>query len=468
MNGKEGFFVWRTGPSSCSRRRWGLCFVKLDADQRRRAPRRLRRAALCAVALAIAVPVLPAASAAAPSPRSAPLDQPGPPLSVPAASLRSALTCSPDLATTRREPVLLVPGTWVSFDEFFRWNYAAALSRQGIAWCGLSLPQNNTGDIQIAAQYEVPAIRYMHRISGHKIGIIGHSQGGMQPRWALRFWPDVREMVADLVGLAPDNQGGTYFGLDAALVTACARVTSCPTTISQQVAGSAFITALNSRRQMFPGIAYSVVYSRTDGLIAPVDAALHGPGTYSYTALQDVCPGNVATHVTDGSTDPVAWALALDAVTHPGPARASRLEPEVCSQVLIPGLDAATAAGGLAATVAGAAAAMAAMPYVSREPPSPCYVRAACRGGAAPTLSAKASVRKRSRGQVNVTVLVTTAAGDRRVPVGNATVTFQGRAYRTDGSGHARFASRMASGRTYSLRVTRAGCNPASAMLRNA
>jgi hypothetical protein len=27
----------------------------------------------------------------------------------------------------------------------------------------------------------------------------------MQHRWALRFWPDTRAMVADDIGIAPDN-----------------------------------------------------------------------------------------------------------------------------------------------------------------------------------------------------------------------------------------------------------------------
>ena len=41
----------------------------------------------------------------------APVDTPGPPLSVPASLLRQALTCTASVAHADRAPILLVPGT---------------------------------------------------------------------------------------------------------------------------------------------------------------------------------------------------------------------------------------------------------------------------------------------------------------------------------------------------------------------
>ncbi len=35
--------------------------------------------------------------------------------------------------------------------------------------------------------------------------MVTHSQGGMIGRWATRFWPDTRQMVDDIVGLAPST-----------------------------------------------------------------------------------------------------------------------------------------------------------------------------------------------------------------------------------------------------------------------
>ncbi len=42
-------------------------------------------------------------------------------------------------------------------------------------------------DIQVSAEYLVYSIRTMYNISGYRINIIGHSQGGILPRFAFRF-----------------------------------------------------------------------------------------------------------------------------------------------------------------------------------------------------------------------------------------------------------------------------------------
>src|SRR3546814_13483856 len=41
--------------------------------------------------------------------------------------------------------------------------------------------------------------------------------------------------------------------------------------------------------------------------------------------LQDVCPGRFVDHVTIGLTDRLAFELAVDAITHPGPANVDRV-----------------------------------------------------------------------------------------------------------------------------------------------
>jgi triacylglycerol esterase/lipase EstA (alpha/beta hydrolase family) len=70
-------------------------------------------------------------------------------------------------------------------------------------------------------EHLVHAIRTVHRHTGKKIAMLGHSQGGMNPRWALRFWPGTRRMVDDLIGMAPSNHGTT------ALMSCLPDVTTC-------------------------------------------------------------------------------------------------------------------------------------------------------------------------------------------------------------------------------------------------
>src|ERR1700730_11234191 len=145
----------------------------------------------------------------------APVDQPGPPLA-----------CTGTLGGAGRPPILLVPGTTLNPDADFSWNWERALRALGWPYCTVNLPGNAMGDIQIAGEYVVNAIRTMHARVGGRIDIVGHSQGGMVPRWALRFWPDTRAMVDDLVGLSPSNHGT----LDATVV--CAQ--SCAPAFWQQ------------------------------------------------------------------------------------------------------------------------------------------------------------------------------------------------------------------------------------------
>ena len=52
----------------------------------------------------------------------APVDQPGPALSVPQAQLNSALQCTDNLASAGKMPVLLVHGTGSNPSHNFGWN----------------------------------------------------------------------------------------------------------------------------------------------------------------------------------------------------------------------------------------------------------------------------------------------------------------------------------------------------------
>jgi hypothetical protein len=61
--------------------------------------------------------------------------------------------------------------------------------------------------------------------------------------YALRFWPDTRAMVDDLIGLSPSNHGT----LDA--IPLCE--VGCAASIWQQRSNAKFIAALNSRAETF-------------------------------------------------------------------------------------------------------------------------------------------------------------------------------------------------------------------------
>lgn len=56
-----------------------------------------------------------------------------------------------------------------------------------------------------------------------KVSIVGHSQGALEGRWAIKFWPDIRNSVDDMIGL-----GAPYHG------TAGANLVALPVRVSQR------------------------------------------------------------------------------------------------------------------------------------------------------------------------------------------------------------------------------------------
>jgi hypothetical protein len=272
--------------------------------------------------------------------------------------------------------VLLVPGTTLNPKTDFSYGWEPALTKLGWSYCTVGLPGNAMGDIQTAGEYVVYAIRTMHARYGRRIDIVGHSQGGMVPRWALRFWPDTRAMVDDLVGLSPSNHGT----VDANGVC----VAPCAPSIWQQRKGARFLAALNSYQETFPGISYTDVYTLTDEVVVPnfgpaASSSLHGGGgAITNVPIQQVCPTDATEHIGIGIYDNTAYQLALDALSHPGPANPARVSRAACLDPLMPGVDPATFPTNYASTLASIATTLATYPRVGAEPPLACYTTATC------------------------------------------------------------------------------------------
>lgn len=308
----------------------------------------------------------------------------GPALSVPEAQLAAALKCSSTEGRVARAPVLMVPGTGLDPDTNFSWNWLRALDALKWPWCTVRSPDNAMADIQRNGEHIVYAIRTMHARFGRKVQVVGFSQGGMAPRWALRWWPDTRDKVEDLVGLAPSNHG--TITADAA----CAGPDGCAPAVWQQRTQSAFMRALNTPVDTYAPIAYTSIYTRADQVVVPnLDAATGssslrtGDGARTNVALQDLCPTQAADHLYTGSADAVAYAIAMDALTHDGPADPARVDRLVCLQATHPGVNRATFAQDFARYTQVTLQNFGSYPRVRSEPPLACYAGGPC--GTAPS-----------------------------------------------------------------------------------
>jgi triacylglycerol esterase/lipase EstA (alpha/beta hydrolase family) len=164
-------------------------------------------------------------------------------------------SCKPSAAHPR--PVILVHGTFADMSD--SWQALSPLLRNN-GYCVYALNYGSyvgsgaigiyaTGDIASSAeQLSAFVNRVLASTGASQADLVGHSQGGMMPRYYLRFL-DGATKVHTLVGLAPSNHGTTLNGLftlagffpgaDAFLGVLCP---AC----QQQSAGSTFLNKLNA------------------------------------------------------------------------------------------------------------------------------------------------------------------------------------------------------------------------------
>jgi pimeloyl-ACP methyl ester carboxylesterase len=100
-------------------------------------------------------------------------------------------------------------------------NYAKVLPEQGYPVCEVTVPGRDEGDLQVAVEYVVYAIRAVHARAGRPIDVIAHSAGALLSTDALKYWPDLAADVHHFVGLA-----GVYGNGTDSTVALCA--VACP------------------------------------------------------------------------------------------------------------------------------------------------------------------------------------------------------------------------------------------------
>ena len=291
-----------------------------------------------------------------------------PRLDIPAGALRAALQCPSHFGHRDRNPVLLVHGTGLNADESWDWNYELALPPSGYDWCAVTLPDRALGDIQVSAEYVVYAIERIHALTHRRLTVITHSQGGMEGRWAMRWWTSARADTADLIDLASPNHG-----IYAA--NWCVDSGNCWPAVWQMASGSHFLKALDSVSETPGTTAYTQIYSQTDELVEPSRSPpLKGGANTANLAIQSICPGRVVHHA-GLLSDPAVWELVLDAMTHTGPADPGRINRGACLQAEMPYTTASGVLAGNALLYGSAAIAFFDHPGVRAEPPLKPYAR---------------------------------------------------------------------------------------------
>jgi triacylglycerol esterase/lipase EstA (alpha/beta hydrolase family) len=156
-------------------------------------------------------------------------------------------------------------------------------------------------------------------VTGAKqVDLVGHSEGGIMPRWYLKFDGGAAK-VAHFVAWAPPNHGTTVSGLtplralwpgfDDDMGAFCE---SCP----EFMPGSAFLAKLNGGGDTVGDVKYTVIATRYDYMVTPIETSfLHGKNVHNIL-LQDVNPVDLSEHLALAADQTVfdltAAALATD------------------------------------------------------------------------------------------------------------------------------------------------------------
>jgi len=299
------------GKSSClgrrlTGRRADLCGVTNSHKLEQARIRQRTRASVCTVVLVVILLAPPAASARLPviyngllgyAHVSATASPPG----------ANNFACKP--STAHPQPVVLVHGTFEDMAD--NWQALSPLLADN-GYCVFALNYGSydgsgalgiyaTGDIAQSAQQLARFVtRVLAATGARKVDLVGHSQGGMMPRYYIKFLGGATRVNA-LVGLAPSNHGTTLdglFTLTSFFPGASALLGALCPACAEQKSGSPFLTQLNASGDTVPGIKYTVIQSSNDEVCDPpsISAFLSGPDVTNIL-LQKQCPLDHGEHL---------------------------------------------------------------------------------------------------------------------------------------------------------------------------
>jgi triacylglycerol esterase/lipase EstA (alpha/beta hydrolase family) len=225
------------------------------------------------------------------------------------------------LTSSHPFPVVLVAGT--AANENVSWQaLSPALADEGYCVYGVNYGAtaisegrfDGLGDIPTSAQTLATFISgVLESTHAKKVDIVGHSQGGMMPRYYMKFLGGAAK-VNMLVGLAPSNHGTTLDGLTTltTLFGSDATEGTCDACTQQEV-GSTFLTSLNAGGDTQPGPKYVVIESEYDEVVTPYTSAfLAGPKVQNIL-LQNQCSTDFSEHL-GILYDPIAQQDVLNAL----------------------------------------------------------------------------------------------------------------------------------------------------------
>ena len=219
-------------------------------------------------------------------------------------------SCRPSAA--HPHPVVVVHGTFGDSHNLLQ-RLETSLSSSGYCVFALDYGNRATGPIEdSAAQLKTYVDKVLAATKAKKVSMVGHSQGGMMPRYYIKFLGGAVK-VDDLVGLSPSNHGTSQPALLAPGLNYL-----CPACL-QQKTGSTFLKHLNAGDETPSSTSYTNVVTRNDEVVLPYTSGYLTGDHVTNIRLQDKCPLDPSDHLLIPSSG-AAIRLVLNALGRPGPA----------------------------------------------------------------------------------------------------------------------------------------------------
>jgi len=239
-------------------------------------------------------------------------------------------SCKPTAA--HPYPVVLVNGTFANMDDNWQaaspilYNHGYCVFAFNYGGPSATSPIQGIGDIGASAATLSSFVNEVLADTGAaKVDLVGHSQGGMMPRYYINFLGGASK-VSTFVALAPSNYGTTLDGLTtlAGYLDASSLVNEglnvvCPACVEQEQ-GSSFLASLNATPTV-PGVNYTVIESVDDEVVTPyTNAFLPAASNVTNITVNKQCGLDFSDHL-EIAADPVAMADMLNALDPASPVR---------------------------------------------------------------------------------------------------------------------------------------------------
>lgn len=234
--------------------------------------------------------------------------------------------CRP--STAHPNPVVFLHGTWATHYEDINLlqsdvaskGYCTYSETYG-AYRGFPFVGGLKPSAESAAQIKGFILEVLAKTGAQQVDLVGHSEGAFQALYVTKT-QGIAAKIGKVIALAPPTHGLDLAGFytmggplgqpSRDLINTALRTVGCSACPELMADGSAVAT-LNQGPIAQPGVAYTIITSRSDEMVTPTAASFVWEAGVTNRYLQDFCPENRTGHIAE-AYDPGIWDMIENAL----------------------------------------------------------------------------------------------------------------------------------------------------------